>query len=102
MSVPALGQEGLQNGLSRLLMQAVLGGGGRCAEGLLEEGHAHALSPADVPQGRRGPGLPLTISANSASRTEMTLPSWASPATDCSRNARCSAERSDDFSGKTP
>ena len=26
-------------------------------------------------------GLPLTISANRASRTEMTLPSWASPAT---------------------
>ncbi len=47
-------------------------------------------------------GFPLTISANRASRTEMTLPSWASPATDWSRNVRCSAVRSDDFSGKTP
>ena len=35
-------------------------------------------------------GFPLTISANSASRTEMTLPSWASPATAWSRNASCS------------
>ena len=59
MSVPRLGQQGFQHGLRRLLVQAVLGVGLRRAEGLLEEGHAHAFGAADLPQRRRGPGLPL-------------------------------------------
>ena len=34
--------------------------------------------------------LPFIISANRANRTQMTLPSWANPATACSRNFLCS------------
>ncbi len=43
-------------------------------------------------------GLPFIISANRANRTEMTLPSWARPATACSRNCRCSSVVSAAFS----
>ena len=47
-------------------------------------------------------GLPLTISANRASRTEMTLPSWARPATSASRNRSCSADGPGGPSGSLP
>ena len=61
-----LGQQDLEDGLSGLLMQAVLGGAVDAAgERLVEKCHAHTLCTADVPQSGRGPGLPLTISANS-------------------------------------
>ena len=59
MSVPALGQQGLEHRLGRLLVEAMLGRGGRGAEGLFEERDAHALGAADLPQGGRGPGLAL-------------------------------------------
>ena len=46
------------------------------AEGLFQEGHADSFGAADLLKCPGVQGLPLTISANSASRTEMTLPSW--------------------------
>ena len=52
----------------------------RRTEGLFQEGHANALGPADLRKVAGVQGLPFTISANRASRTEMILPSWASPA----------------------
>ena len=45
-------------------------------------------------------GFPFIISANRAKRTEMTLPSSASPFTDSLRNSFWSFEASDEFSGK--
>ena len=59
---------------------------GRCCrrtESLFEKRHTDALGTAHFLKRRRRPGLPFIISANSARRTEMTLPSSARPATDC-------------------
>ncbi len=55
----ALGQQGFQDSLRGLLVEAVLGGRGGGAEGLFKEGHADPLRPADGAERGRGPGLPL-------------------------------------------
>ena len=47
MSVPGFGQQGLQHGPGRLLVQPVLRRGGGGAEGLFQERHADALGAAD-------------------------------------------------------
>ena len=61
----------------------MLGRGGRGTEGLFQERDAHALGAADLPASVAGvQGFPFIISANRASRTEMILPSWASPEID--------------------
>jgi hypothetical protein len=53
------GEENLQNGLGCVLMQAMLRRSGGGSERLFEEGHAHSLSPADVAERGRSPGLAL-------------------------------------------
>ena len=75
----ALGKQGFQNRLSRLLVQAMLGRSGRGAEGLFEERDADPSVPPTSLSVAGVQGLPFTISAKRASRTEMILPSWASP-----------------------
>ena len=49
-----LGQQGFQNRLSRLLVEAMLRIGLRGTERLLEEGDAHPLGAADLTQGSPG------------------------------------------------
>ncbi len=53
-----LGQQRLQHGPSRSLVQPVGRWGGRRAEGLLQERHPHAADAADRLQGGRRPRLP--------------------------------------------
>ena len=103
MSVPALGQQGLQNGLGRLLVQAVLGGRGRRAEGLVEEGHADALGAADVPQRGRGPRLPLDHLGEQRQPHRDHLAVLGEPRRPTAPGTlAASGVSSDDFSGKTP
>ena len=82
MSVPLSGKQSFQHRLGGFLVKAMLGiGAGLSTEGLFQEGDADTLRAADFLATSPGSrALPLTISANRASRTEMILPSWAKPA----------------------
>ena len=53
----ALGQESFQHRLGGFLVKAMLGRGGRGAEGLFEERHTDSLRAAHLPERGRGPGL---------------------------------------------
>jgi len=61
-------------------MEPMLRRGGRGRERLFEESDADAFCAAPSLSVAGTHGLPLTISANNARRTEMILPSWANPA----------------------
>ena len=78
MSVPLSGKQSFQHRLGCLLMEPMSGGAGEALRSPPETSHRRPCA-ADLPQRRRGPGFPLTISANRARRTEMILPSWAKP-----------------------
>ena len=56
---PGFGQQRLEHGLGGPLVQTMLRRGGRGGKGLFEEGHAHALGAADLPERGRRPGLAL-------------------------------------------
>ena len=80
MSIPGGGQQRPQHGLGRLLVLAMLGRGRRGAERLFQERDADPLRPADLLEGGGRPRLALAPSRRTGlSRTEMTLPSSASP-----------------------
>ena len=71
----------------------MLGRRGRGAEGLFQERDTRRLSCRPLLSSVEGAhGLPFIISANRASRTEMTLPSCASPFTDSLRKTSWSLE----------
>ena len=55
----ALGEQGFQDGLGRLLVDAMVGRGSRGAEGLFEERQADAFRAAHLPERGRGPRLPF-------------------------------------------
>ncbi len=55
----ALGKQGFQHRLGGFLMEAMLGRGGRGAEGLFEERQTDALRAAHLFERGRGPGLPF-------------------------------------------
>ena len=95
MSVPGSGSSALRTARAAFWCSRCCAGCGRGAERLLEEGDARPPRPRRPRFSVAGVhGLPLTISANRASRTETTLPSWASPATAWSRNRSWSGVRS--------
>ena len=74
-----IGQQVFQNGPGRFLVIAMLWWCGGGTERLFQKRHAHALGTADFLQRGGVHGLPFIISANRASRTQMTLPSSAKP-----------------------
>ena len=57
------------------------------AESFFEEGDADALRTTDLLEHAGGPRRAFIISAKRAKRTQTTLPSSASPATDCWRKS---------------
>ncbi len=75
MSVPDFGQQGLQHRPGGLLVQAMLRRGGRGANVSSRKVTPTPSVPPTSFSVAGVHGLPLTISANRASRTEMTLPS---------------------------
>ena len=81
MSVPVSGRRAFRTAWAAFWWRRCSGGAVGATEGLFEEGDAHALGAADLLKRGGVQGFPLTISAKRASRTEMTLPSWARPAT---------------------
>ena len=103
MSVPASGKQGLQDGPGRLLVIADVRAGAVAA---LKVSSRNVTPTPSVPPTSFSVagvhGLPFIISANRASRTQMTLPSWASPATAWFRNSFCSLVVSPGFSGSLP
>ena len=102
MSVPASGQQAFEHRPGGFLVVAVLGRGGRGAEGLFQERGADAPG-RPTPRSEAGVhGRSFIIWAKRASRTQMTLPSWARPATACSRKACVPGPASRALSGRTP
>ena len=79
MSVPVSGSRALRTAWAAFWWKRCSGGAVEGTEGLFEEGHTHTLGAAHLLSVAGVQGFPFIISANRASRTEMILPSWASP-----------------------
>ena len=97
-----IGEQGFENGLRRLLMQPVLGG---AVAALNVSSRNVKPTPSVPPTSLSVAGvhdLPFIISANRASRTQMTLPSWAKPERLAPGIASLSLLISLGFSGNAP